>query len=96
MQGQLLKGMKKVTFPLEDTGRRMEAVIDHVQRLVGQTGAAFLVSVELSSRQPAFRILLVILESTCHLIVHNMMMPALHFVRSYLKAYSAFRRELFQ
>ena len=52
MQGQLLKGMKMATFPLSDTGRRIEGVVDHVQRLLGQMEALLLVSVDLSSGQP--------------------------------------------
>ena len=40
------------TFPLSDTGRRIEGVVDDVQRLLGQMEALLLVSVDLSSGQP--------------------------------------------
>lgn len=80
MQGQMPKGMKRVIFPLSETRRRVEALIDHVQRLLGQIRRSTSACDFEPARQTTCMRLYtpVILESTCQPIIHNMTMPSLH------------------
>ena len=51
--GSIAERIERDTLPLSDSGRRTKAVLDHVQRLLGQMEALLLVPLDLPPRQPA-------------------------------------------